>query len=123
MIRGRLRNAGGTAGCFGPSRRGRASSCPPRVEASRRASRALAEAAAHRRTYMPVFEPVTSRFSATELEQRILDFWREHDIFKRSVEERPADRIFSFYEGPPTANGNPGVHHVLARVFKDLIPR
>ena len=72
---------------------------------------------------MPVFEPVTSRFSATELEQRILDFWREHDVFKRSVEERPADRIFSFYEGPPTANGNPGVHHVLARVFKDLIPR
>jgi len=72
---------------------------------------------------MATFEPVASRFSATELEQRILDFWREHDIFKRSVEERPADRIFSFYEGPPTANGNPGVHHVLARVFKDLIPR
>ena len=39
------------------------------------------------------------------------------------MEERPAERLFSFYEGPPTANGNPGVHHVLARAFKDLIPR
>ena len=53
----------------------------------------------------------------------ILAFWRERDVFRRSVEERPADRIFTFYEGPPTANGNPGIHHVLARVFKDLIPR
>ena len=69
------------------------------------------------------FAPVTSRFSATELEERVLDFWKREEVFRRSVEERPADRIFSFYEGPPTANGNPGVHHVLARVFKDLIPR
>ena len=58
-----------------------------------------------------------------ELESRIRDFWRERDIFRRSVEERPADNIFSFYEGPPTANGSPGVHHVLSRVFKDLFPR
>ncbi|MEZ4502505.1 MAG: isoleucine--tRNA ligase [Dehalococcoidia bacterium] len=69
------------------------------------------------------FSPVSSRFSATDLEERVLDFWKRERIFERSVEERPADRIFSFYEGPPTANGNPGVHHVLARVFKDLIPR
>ena len=69
------------------------------------------------------FEPVPSRVSFPELEREILEFWREHDIFRRSVDERPADRLFSFYEGPPTANGAPGVHHVLARVFKDLIPR
>jgi isoleucyl-tRNA synthetase len=72
---------------------------------------------------MPTFEPVPSRVSFPEQEQRILDLWRERDVFRRSIEERPADRIFSFYEGPPTANGRPGIHHVLARVFKDLVPR
>ena len=70
-----------------------------------------------------MFEPVASRVSFPDLEEGILAFWHDHDIFKRSVEERPADKIFSFYEGPPTANGNPGIHHVLARVFKDLVPR
>ncbi len=69
------------------------------------------------------FDPVPTHVSFPELEARILAVWRERDIFRRSVEERPADRVFSFYEGPPTANGSPGIHHVLARVFKDLIPR
>ena len=69
------------------------------------------------------FDPVPSRVSFIEQEERILAFWRERKIFRRSVEERPADRIFSFYEGPPTANGKPGVHHVIARAFKDLFPR
>ncbi len=70
-----------------------------------------------------MFEAVTSRVSFPELEQRMLAFWKEHDIFRRSVEERPADRLYSFFEGPPTANGRPGIHHVLARVFKDAFPR
>jgi isoleucyl-tRNA synthetase len=70
-----------------------------------------------------VFEPVPSRISFPALEQDILEFWRRHEVFKRSVDERPEDRVFTFFEGPPTANGNPGIHHVLARVFKDLIPR
>ncbi|MFA7250304.1 MAG: isoleucine--tRNA ligase [Dehalococcoidia bacterium] len=74
-------------------------------------------------TAAPKFTPVSSRVSFPDQEQEILAFWKEHDIFKRSVEERPADRVFSFFEGPPTANGNPGIHHVLARVFKDMIPR
>ncbi len=69
------------------------------------------------------FDAVPTHVSFPEMEQRILSLWRERDIFRRSVDERPADRIFSFYEGPPTANGSPGIHHVLARVFKDLIPR
>ncbi|MEI7924826.1 MAG: isoleucine--tRNA ligase [Chloroflexota bacterium] len=69
------------------------------------------------------FEAVNSRVSFPEQEERILDFWKQHEIFKRTVEERPEDNAFSFFEGPPTANGNPGIHHVLARVFKDLIPR
>ena len=69
------------------------------------------------------FEAVSSRVSFPQQEERVLAFWKQHDVFKRTVEERPADRVFSFFEGPPTANGNPGIHHVLARVFKDLIPR
>ena len=69
------------------------------------------------------FRPVGSLMPHRELEERIREFWRERDIFRRSVEERPADDVFSFYEGPPTANGTPGVHHVLSRVFKDLFPR
>ena len=69
------------------------------------------------------FEPVASRVSFPEQEERILAFWKANRIFERSIEERPADKVFSFFEGPPTANGNPGIHHVLARVFKDLVPR
>jgi isoleucyl-tRNA synthetase len=70
-----------------------------------------------------MFEPVSSRVRFPDVEAKVLDFWREHDVFRKSVEQRPADKLFSFYEGPPTANGMPGIHHVLARVFKDAIPR
>lgn len=70
-----------------------------------------------------MFQPVSSRVNFPALEERILQFWREKDIFRRSVEERPEHNLYVFYEGPPTANGMPGIHHVLARVFKDLFPR
>ena len=70
-----------------------------------------------------MFEPVSSRVNFPELEARVLQFWRDRDIFRRSVDERSADKVYSFYEGPPTANGVPGIHHVLARVFKDAFPR
>ncbi|HZP25957.1 MAG TPA: class I tRNA ligase family protein, partial [Dehalococcoidia bacterium] len=70
-----------------------------------------------------MFEPVNTRERFPELEQRILQLWKQHDIFARSVSERPADKRFVFYEGPPTANARPGVHHVLSRSFKDLFPR
>ncbi len=56
-------------------------------------------------------------------EERVLEFWRAEGIFRRSIEERPADRPFVFYEGPPTTNGRPGVHHVLSRTVKDLVCR
>lgn len=69
------------------------------------------------------FRPVGTMMPHLELETQIRKFWRERDIFRRSVDERPSDEIYSFYEGPPTANGTPGVHHVLSRVFKDLFPR
>src|SRR5579871_3991052 len=70
-----------------------------------------------------MFKPVSSRVSFPELEAWVLEFWNQNQIFKKSVEQRPADDLFGFYEGPPTANGRPGIHHVLARVFKDAIPR
>ncbi|MXX79964.1 MAG: isoleucine--tRNA ligase [Chloroflexi bacterium] len=69
------------------------------------------------------FRPVGTMMPHRELEDEIRRFWRERDIFRRTVDERPADDVYSFYEGPPTANGTPGVHHVLSRVFKDLFPR
>ena len=70
-----------------------------------------------------MFKPVPSKVNFPEMEERILALWRERDVFRRSIEERPPDRLFVFYEGPPTANASPGVHHVLSRVFKDVIPR
>jgi len=58
-----------------------------------------------------------------KLEKKILKFWKENSIFEKSIERRKRAKNFVFYEGPPTANAKPGVHHVLSRVFKDIIPR
>jgi isoleucyl-tRNA synthetase len=58
-----------------------------------------------------------------EIEKRILEFWQKNKIFEKSLKKKSPKGSFIFYEGPPTANGRPGLHHVLARVFKDLIPR
>jgi isoleucyl-tRNA synthetase len=72
---------------------------------------------------MPGFKPVDTRQSFPELEERVLERWREGDVFRRSLAQREGAEIWSFYEGPPTANGRPGSHHVLSRVFKDVYPR
>ncbi len=69
------------------------------------------------------FKPVDPRQSFPELEERVLARWRERDVFARSLAAREGAEVWSFYEGPPTANGKPGSHHVLARVFKDVYPR
>lgn len=68
-------------------------------------------------------ENVTGRYNGPELEQRILDFWREHDVFNATLAMSRGRELFTFNEGPPTANGRPGIHHVLARSFKDIYPR
>jgi isoleucyl-tRNA synthetase len=70
-----------------------------------------------------MFQPVDSRTDFPQLEEKISGLWREKDVFERSVEARRGGPRFVLYEGPPTANGSPGIHHVLARVFKDVIPR
>jgi isoleucyl-tRNA synthetase len=72
---------------------------------------------------MPGFKPVDPRQSFPELEERVLARWRERNVFKRSLANREGAEVWSFYEGPPTANGRPGSHHVLSRVFKDVYPR
>lgn len=53
----------------------------------------------------------------------MLEYWQEHQIFERSISERKGKRAFTFYEGPPSANGTPGIHHVMARTVKDIFCR
>ena len=70
-----------------------------------------------------MFKPVSSRVSFPELDANVLQQWKDKDVFRRTESERPDAPLFMMYEGPPTANGSPGIHHVLARVFKDVICR
>ncbi len=72
---------------------------------------------------MAMFKEIESQDELPKLEKDILEFWRQNNIFKKSIEERDPDREFVFYEGPPTANGRPGIHHVLARSLKDFVCR
>jgi isoleucyl-tRNA synthetase len=69
------------------------------------------------------YAPVDSAQSFPELEHQVLERWRERDVFHESIRRREGSPRFVFYEGPPTANGRPGSHHVLSRVFKDVFPR
>ena len=69
------------------------------------------------------FAPVSSRVRFPELEETILQAWRDEDTFREVDRVRAAAPLFVFYEGPPTANGSPGIHHVLSRSFKDVILR
>src|SRR4051812_19011552 len=68
-------------------------------------------------------DPVDPGQSFPQLEEGVLERWRERDVFHESIRRREGGPPFVFYEGPPTANGRPGSHHVLARVFKDVFPR
>ncbi|MHB8511231.1 MAG: isoleucine--tRNA ligase [Actinomycetota bacterium] len=72
---------------------------------------------------MSVFRPVESRVSFPEMETSVLERWKDRRVFARSLENREGAEQWTIYEGPPTANGKPGVHHVLARTFKDIYPR
>src|SRR5437763_1205220 len=67
--------------------------------------------------------PVDPRPSFPALEEEVLGRWRQRDVFRESIRRREGADPWVFYEGPPTANGRPGAHHVLSRVFKDLFPR
>ncbi len=70
-----------------------------------------------------MFKAVSPKVDINDLEKDVLDLWRRKRVFQRTTEERAGSPNFVFYEGPPTANGKPGSHHVLARAFKDMFPR
>jgi isoleucyl-tRNA synthetase len=70
-----------------------------------------------------LFREVRGRYNGPDLEKEVLEFWREHDVFAKTIAATKDGPQFSFNEGPPTANGKPGIHHVLARSFKDVFPR
>jgi isoleucyl-tRNA synthetase len=72
---------------------------------------------------MRKFKELPSDLTYSTLETEILGFWKTHHIFEKSISTRQHQPRFSFYEGPPTVNGKPGVHHVLSRTTKDLICR
>ena len=70
-----------------------------------------------------MFKKVNSKVDLVKLEEKILSFWNSEKIFEKSLKKTEGSTKFVFYEGPPTANGTPGVHHVLSRVYKDIFPR
>ena len=69
------------------------------------------------------FKEIQGRYNGPALEEEVLDYWRDNNIFAKTLEQSKDRPRFSFNEGPPTANGKPGIHHVLARAFKDVFPR
>jgi isoleucyl-tRNA synthetase len=70
-----------------------------------------------------MFQPVDTSLDLAELERHVLARWRDDDVFHESLRRREGAPVWVFYEGPPTANGRPGIHHVWARLFKDIYPR
>ncbi len=72
---------------------------------------------------LDMFKPVSPKLNVISMEEGVLKFWKQADIFRKTIEQRKGGPEYVFYEGPPTANGKPGVHHVLARAFKDMFPR
>lgn len=74
-------------------------------------------------TMSEVYEKVPTAMQRVEREKTVLDFWRREHIFEKSIEDRRGHPTYTFYDGPPTANGKPHIGHVLTRVIKDMIPR
>ncbi len=70
-----------------------------------------------------MFKEVKKNLTLPEIEKDVLNFWKENKIFQKSIETREGKPKYIFYEGPPTANGKPGIHHVMSRTVKDVICR
>ena len=70
-----------------------------------------------------MFPPVDPSLDLVELAHRVQTRWNDEDVFHESLRRREGAPEWVFYEGPPTANGRPGIHHVWARLFKDIYPR
>ena len=72
---------------------------------------------------IPLYEKVDTNLDFAAREKAVADFWRENHIAQRAVDQREGCDTFTFYDGPPTANGRPHIGHVLTRVIKDMLPR
>lgn len=70
-----------------------------------------------------LYNKVPTDLKFVEREKEVVDFWKKEEIFKKSIDARKDDKKYTFYDGPPTANGKPHIGHVLTRVIKDMIPR
>jgi len=70
-----------------------------------------------------MFKQYSDKVKYPEIEKRVLKFWKENNVFEKSINSRKDAKPYTFYEGPPTANGKPGIHHVMARTLKDLVCR
>ncbi|MCI8918771.1 MAG: isoleucine--tRNA ligase [Eubacterium sp.] len=70
-----------------------------------------------------MYSKVDTNMNFVEREHKVIDFWRENKIFQKSMDNRKGGETYTFYDGPPTANGKPHIGHVLTRVIKDMIPR
>ncbi len=70
-----------------------------------------------------MYEEIRDRTSFNEIELKVIDFWEKNGIFEKTIERRKGAKYFSFYEGPPTVNGRPGIHHLMARTLKDSVCR
>ena len=70
-----------------------------------------------------MYDKVSPNLNFVEREKKTEKFWEENHIFQKSIDERKEGEVYTFYDGPPTANGKPHIGHVLTRVIKDMIPR
>ena len=70
-----------------------------------------------------MYEKVSTNLNFVDREKNVEKFWEENHIFEKSMENRKEGETYTFYDGPPTANGKPHIGHVLTRVIKDMIPR
>lgn len=70
-----------------------------------------------------MYKKVDTTLNFVDREKEVLEFWRENKVFEKTKTKNGTDKVFTFYDGPPTANGKPHIGHVLTRVMKDIIPR
>ncbi|MBO7632962.1 MAG: class I tRNA ligase family protein, partial [Lachnospiraceae bacterium] len=70
-----------------------------------------------------MFKKVSTDMNFVDREKEVVKFWKEEDIFNKSLKLREGCPTYTFYDGPPTANGKPHIGHVLTRVIKDMVPR
>ena len=70
-----------------------------------------------------MYQKVDTNVNFVDREKKVEEFWKENHIFEKSMENRKEGPTYTFYDGPPTANGKPHIGHVLTRVIKDMIPR